>query len=147
MADTRVQHTVEEWFCEKWMPQEFGHTFKRLKVTLTTGGEYNFDAVSENNEIVATISTSGSRTSGGKHAAGKLFKIRSDILFLMLVKASRRIVVLTEEDMYELCMKELLDGRVPHEIEFLHAKLPEELAKNLDAARKKASAEVSPRSV
>ena len=94
---------------------------------------------------LGTISTSGSRTSGGKHASGKLIKIRSDILFLMLVKASRRIVVLTEEDMYELCMKESLDGRVPHEIEFLHAKLPEELAKNLDAARKKASAEVSPR--
>jgi len=65
------------------------------------GGVFDFDAVSGDKNVVATISTSGAKTSGGKHAVGKILKIRSDMLFLTMVEAKHRVVVLTENDMYE----------------------------------------------
>ena len=142
MADTRVQLEVEDWVRRNWMPKEFGCSFQRDRVQLRSGGVFDFDAVSTDETIVATISTSGAKTSGGKHAVGKILKLRSDMLFLTMVEARRRIVVLTEGDMYEQCIKEKEGGRVPPEIEFVHAVLPVELDLRLIEARRKASVEV-----
>ncbi len=102
---------------------------------------FDFDAVSEDHSIVATISTSGAKTSGGKHAVGKILKLRSDMLFLSMVEAKRRVIVLTERDMYDQCQKEAAGGRVPPEIEFACAVVPEDLRARLVAARLTASRE------
>jgi hypothetical protein len=104
---------------------------------------FDFDAVSDDHSIVATISTSGSKTSAGKHAVGKILKLRSDMLFLTMVDAKRRGIVLTERDMCDQCTKEAIGGRVPPEIEFVCAEIPEELRLRLVAARLKASGESS----
>jgi hypothetical protein len=108
---------------------------------LRSGGVFDFDAVSDDHSIVATISTSASKTAGGKHAVGKILKLRSDMLFLTLVEAKRRVIVLTEQDMHIQCGKETTGGRVPPEIEFACAPIPEELRSRLVAARLVASRE------
>lgn len=141
MADTRVQIEVEDWVRRHWMVSQFGMKFSRERLPLRSGGVFDFDAVSEDHSVVATISTSGSKTSGGKHAVGKILKLRADMLFLTMVEANRRFVVLTERDMYEQCKKEVAGGRVPPEIEFACAIIPEELRTRLVAARLKASGE------
>ncbi len=128
-----------------WMPKHFGMNFHRDRVPLRSGGVFDFDAVSEDGSIVATISTSGSKTATGKNAVGKLHKLRSDMLFLILVEAKRRVVVLTEKDMLEQCEKERKGGRVPKEIEFVCAQIPDDLRGRLDTAKSRASAEVSRR--
>ena len=110
---------------------------------LSSGGVFDFDAVSADKTIVASISTSGARTASGKHAVGKLMKLRSDMLFLLLSEAPRKVIVLCETDMHALCKRELDGGRAPKEIEFIHAPLPDELAIRLVAARKIGSDEVS----
>jgi hypothetical protein len=120
-----------------WMDSEFNMKFFRERLPLRSGG----DAVSEDRSIVATISTSGARTSGGKNAMGKMLKLRSDMLFLTMVEAKRRLIILTERDMYEQCRKEAEGGRVPPEIEFLCAALPEDLRARLTVARHIASGE------
>lgn len=97
--------------------------------------------MSADKSVVATISTSGAKTSGGKYAVGKILKIRSDILFLTMVDAKRKVVVLTERDMYEQCLKETQGGRVPQEIEFAYAPLCDELNVRLIAARRSCSTE------
>jgi len=145
MADTRVQTEVETWIRSNWMPHKFGRTFGRKSLVLSPGGEYSFDAVSEDKSIVAAISTSGARTSSGKNGVGKMLKIRSDMYFLLLADAENRMVVLTEADMFELCQKEKQNGRVPNTIEFVLAEIPNELVERLKHARQKASSEVSPR--
>ena len=99
--------------------------------------------MSEDESIVATISTSGSKTAGGKHAVGKILKLRSDMLFLTMVKAQRRVIVLTEQDMCDQCEKEARGGRVPNEIEFVCIPLPNDLRAKLIEARLKASREFS----
>ena len=66
------------------------------------------------------------------------------MLFLLMTQAKKRLIILTEKDMYELCRKEKVNGRVPDEIDFLLALLPVALAVTLKEARQKASDEVSP---
>src|SRR5271163_643988 len=100
MADTRIQLEVEDWVRRNWLASHLGQRFARERLPLRSGGVFDFDAVSEDHSIVATISTSGSKTAGGKHAVGKILKLRSDMLFLTMVEAKRRVVVLTENDMH-----------------------------------------------
>ena len=61
------------------MASHLGMRFSRERLLLRSGGVFDFDAVSEDHSVVATISTSGYRTSRGKHAVGKILKLRSDI--------------------------------------------------------------------
>jgi hypothetical protein len=145
MADTRCQLECEDWVRQDWMPQRFGQKFHRDRLRLTSGGFFDFDAMSADGTTIATISTSGAKTSGGKHAVGKLMKLRSDMLFLLLASPKRALMILTERDMYELCEKEKEGGRVPRNIEFHHAPLPEDLAAKLKIAKQVSSDEVSPR--
>jgi hypothetical protein len=126
------------------MATQFGTRFSRERLPLRSGGVFDFDAVSEDHSIVATISTSGSKTSGGKNAVGKMLKLRSDMLFLTMVDAKRRIMVLTERDMCDQCEKEAAGGRVPPEIELVCAVLPEAINARLVAARLRASGESRP---
>jgi len=125
------------------MPTQYGSKFSRERLPLRSGGVFDFDAVSEDHSIVATISTSGARTSGGNHGSGKILKLRSDMLFLTMVDAKRRVMILTERDMCDRCEKEAAGGRVPKEIEFVCVPIPDELRTRLVAARLKASGEFS----
>ena len=61
MADTRVQLEVEGWVRQQWMPQHLGMNFYRERLKIRSGGVFDFDAVSADANIVATISTSGAR--------------------------------------------------------------------------------------
>jgi hypothetical protein len=144
MAATNVQLEVEDWVRRNWMPENFGQQFHRDRVKLSCGGVFDFDAVSADGRITASISTSGGKTARGKFGVGKLLKIRSDMYFLLLADADRRVVVLTEPDMLAVCEAEKRNGRVPASIEFVLAHIPNELRNRLNAARQKASEEVSP---
>jgi hypothetical protein len=144
MADTRVQLEVETWIRQEWMSENFGQKFSKESTKLTSGGAFEFDAVSEDRKIVAVISTGGAKTATGKSAAGKIRKIRSDMFFLLLADTERRIVVLTEQDMFSRWEEEKDNGRVPPEIEFCLVEIPPELRERLQRARMQASNEVSP---
>ena len=144
MSDTRVQLAVEAWICANWMPEKFGQKFHKRRIGLTSGGLFEFDAVSEDGKIVAVISTSGAKTASGGSATGKIHKIRSDMFFLLLAEAEQRVVVLTEQDMFQRWQQEKTGGRVPPEIELYLAKIPDEQRERLRSARKKAAREVSP---
>lgn len=86
MADTRVQLEVEDWVRDCWMLKEFGQKYHRTRLPLSSGGVFDFDAVSDDRKTAACISTSSGMTARGKHAVGKLMKLRSDMLFLHLAK-------------------------------------------------------------
>ena len=124
MADSRIQLEVEDWVRRNWMPTQYGTKFSRERLRLRSGGLFDFDAVSEDHSIVATISTSGAKTLPGKNASGKVQKLRADMLFLTQVEAKRRIIVLTEQDMCTLCEKEFAAGRIPRETESFAQQFP-----------------------
>jgi len=139
MTDARVQLEVEDWVRRNWMPKEYGMSFQRNRLRLRSGGVFDFDAVSADRTIAATISTSSAKTSGSKHAVGKIQKLRSDMLFLTMVEAQRRIIVLTERVMYEQYLREKQGGRVPPEIEFANAELPGRTGSTSSSRREKDS--------
>ena len=64
------------------------------------------------------------------------------MLFLLLANCQRRLVVLTEADMHAWWQGEIGRGRVPQEIEFVHASIPAEMAAELQKSRLRASEEV-----
>lgn len=144
MANTEAQRKVEAWIREEWLELRFGCEFKKKKVRLEPGGEFEFDAVSDDGRIVANISTSGSKTARGKPGIGKVNKVRSDIYFLLLSTADRTLMLLTEPDMYELWLREKDKGRVPVRVEFRHVRIPGDLNQRLKDARGEASREVQP---
>lgn len=145
MADTRVQLEVEDWVRREFLLKHFGIRFRRERVKLSSGGFFDFDAVSEDDKIAITISTSSAMTAGGNFGSGKLMKIRSDIYFLLLANCERRVVALTQKDMLDAWMKEKAGGRVAKGIEFVLAELPADLAERLSQAKSMASGEVSPK--
>src|SRR5207237_9774580 len=97
------------------MPSQFGTNFSRERLRLRSGGVFDFDAVSEDRSIVATISTSGSKTEGGNHAVGELLKLRSDMLSLVMVDAKRKLIMLTERPTLDRSEKERAGGRITPE--------------------------------
>jgi hypothetical protein len=145
MADSRVQIDAEDWVRRTWMPANLGGTYSRERLRLTPGGSFDFDAVAPDGQTAAVISTNGGITASGKAAKPKLNKIRSDCLFLLMTHAKRRLVLLTDKDMYDLCIGEKNSGRMPTEIEFFHCPVPDELEQRLAESRKKAAEEVTPK--
>jgi hypothetical protein len=145
MADTRTQVEVEDWIRRQWLPTQFNQQFFRERMPLSSGGVFDYDAVSADKRIIVSISTSGSITSGGKKGIGKLQKIRADMFFLLLTpNVDKKIIVFTEKDMYEQCKSETASGRAPKEIEFMCADIPDVLRAKLVESRNKASREVKP---
>lgn len=147
MADTRVQREVEGWLRREWLRREFNQPFDSRELRLTPGGVCEFDAVSADERIVVMISTGAATTASGNGAAGKLNKLRSDILFLtMLPGELRRIVLLTARSMFDALNGERARGRLPIGIETLHAQgLPQDLELRLQQSQRVASREVSGR--
>ena len=140
MANTRIQKQVEEWVCQEWMPKHYHQDFSEKPVMLCSGGVFPFDAVSTDGRIVANISTSSPKPRIG----GKANKIRSDLFFLLLARAERTLMLLTEKDMYDWWVAEAKKGRVPASVEFVHVEIPPWLNEKLRVSRGKAAREVTP---
>jgi hypothetical protein len=144
MADSRVHLEVEDWIRQTWMPEQFGQPFFRERLQLESGGQFDFDAVSADRRVAASISASGGFTASGKAAVPKLNKLRSDVLFLLQAPLDRRLIVLADSDLFNLCAREIESGRMPRQVEFFHAPLPPVLESRLRASRARAAAEVTP---
>ena len=146
MADTaKVAHEVEQWIMENWMVKEFGHEFRRAKVMLTSGGEHTFSAVNNGTSIVACIITSEAKTPSSSRGTGKMNKVRSDLYYLLLTNAKRKVVIFTEPDMFDAWNKEAEVKRVPSCIEFKLAIITDKVLLNkLQETRQRASKEVTP---
>ena len=147
MADTSAQHIAEQWVVSEFLPSYFsGVKFVGRKLSLKWGGQFAFDAVSEDGMIVGLVSTSAARTAGGRAAIAKLQKLKADALYLLhVVGAEHFAMIFTEESMGKHFEKEKKSGRFPPEIEFVHAPLPEYIHAQVLAARHLASTETSPR--
>jgi hypothetical protein len=144
MANTGVQRDVERWVCHTWLKRKYHREFSPQRVRLTPGGVFQFDAVSEDQRVAACISTSSAKTASGKHAAGKIHKIRSDMLFLLLARARHRVAVFTERDMLYFWRDERAHGRLPKNIELVSVTLPRPLNQRLRRARRRSSQEARP---
>jgi len=147
MADTKAQTEAEFWIRRNALPEKFGQQFTKRSLLLKTGGEFSFDAVSEDGKMVAVISTSAGKTSSGKVATGNVLKIRSDMLWFYMLERQpeRSLLVFTEQSVIDLISEQKKKGRFPAEFELVKVTLPPDLAAKVAASQKVASEEVSPR--
>jgi len=146
MANTEIQHKVEDWVRVNFLEREYNCSFTEKKVPLIWGGVFKFDAVSEDGKIVANISTSAANMAGGKPGIGKKKKLLADTLFLLNVKdAEKLMLIFTEENMRDQFEGERKRGRFPHNIDLIVVDLPAQLRASLKKSRQKASREVTPK--
>lgn len=72
MANTLYLKRVVEDVVRQHLAQQFGVPFESRELTLVTGGTHEFDAVSEDGRVVASIKSTSGKTSGGKLPSGEI---------------------------------------------------------------------------
>jgi len=144
MADTTLLKSKVEDFIREKLRSEYGQPFEKQFVDLTTGGPHEFDAVSKDGRIVASIKSASGKTAGGKNPSGKIKDSIAELYFLRLVKADRRILILTNHDFYQIFLKNL-QGKIPFDLEVVNIPLPQDIEAEVRHVQARASKEVSPR--
>ena len=147
MADSTTRNVVERLIVKNSLPALLGCAFTKRGIGLSWGEFIEFDAVSEDGTVIVCVSTSCSRTAGGRTAIGKIHKIKADALYLLSAKdTKRRVLVFTDRGMFDHFSRERQRGRFPNvtEIELLHIELPADLAAKVKDAAAIAASEVTP---
>ena len=134
MTNTNMQLEAEKWIREVFLPKKYGQSFRQKNLTIQSRGQFKFDAVSDDNEIVAVISTSAGFTPGGKVATDELMKVRSAALWVLMLESTpqKRLLVLTDQSMIGVVKDERKRDRFPKEFEIVRVKLPPELAAKVE---------------
>lgn len=136
-----------ELFVRKELEKTYaGHTFAEKELSLRkkrdgTYATHKFDAVSEDNTIVASIKSHSWLTSGGKLPSGKIGQIYQSLYFLSLVDAKTKLLILTDREAYEGFLI-ASDGKVAEGIEIKLCLLSPELQSLADKVHREASQEM-----
>jgi hypothetical protein len=129
MADLKAQIEAEQWIREEYLPKKYGQPFREKSLELQSRALARFDAVSEDGEIVAAISTCSGFSSNGRKNEDELNQTRSAALrFLMLDYIPKeRLMIFTEQSMIDLVKDEKKRDRFPKALKIMKVKLPAEL--------------------
>jgi hypothetical protein len=147
MAKTTELREVE-LFIRKELAKDYpGHTFteKALPLRRKRDGTYavhNFDAVCEDNTIVASIKSHSWLTSGGNLPSGKIGQIYQSLYFLSLVDAKTKLLILTNREAYEGFLR-VSDGKVAEGIDIKFYRPSPKLQLRVKKVQQKASQEMS----
>jgi hypothetical protein len=119
---------VENWIRDEFLQKKDGQVFTKRKLGVQSGGEIEYDAVSEDGKIVCIISTSPRMTADGKPDPDALSKIREKTLWLISLNEKPKTIVFafTDKSMGELLKQEKQNGRFPKQINALLVKLSAE---------------------
>jgi len=148
VAKTVELKTKVEPFIRKELEKSYpGRTFtpKTLALRKKRDGTYavhEFDAVSEDNSVVASIKSHSWLTSGGKSPAGKIGQIYEALYFLTLVDAKTKLLILTDREAYEGFLR-VSDGKIAEGMEIKFCPLSPELQLLVSKVHQKASQEMS----
>ena len=116
--------------------------FRKQKLQLLSGGEFEFDAVDGGGKVAVCISTSKGLTHRGSVQSGTLSKIYKDMYFLLMAKNIRhRVVVFSEKSAHTVFCGEKNTGRISSDIAILHVPLSDKMQKQIDGARRESSTE------
>ena len=147
MAKTTEIKTKVEPFVRKALEKSYpGHTFteKALPLYKKSDGTYalhKFDAVSEDDSIVANIKSHSWKTSGGKQPSGKIGQLFQSLYFLSLVDAKTKLLILTDKEAYEGFLA-ISEGKVAEDVEIKFYPLSPELQLLVKKVQQKASEEM-----
>ena len=117
---------IENWIRNEFLLKKYNQAFAKRKLAVQSGGEMEYDAVSEDGKIVCILSTSRGMTAEGKPDADVLSNIREKILWTVSLNEKPEIIafVYTEKSMGELLKQEKERGRLPKQMKMVQAKMP-----------------------
>jgi hypothetical protein len=127
MADSTIAtKDVENWIRNEFLPKKYHQAFAKRKLGVQSGAQMEFDAVSEDGNIVCIISTSPAKKADGLVDTDVLAKIREKILWTISLNEKPETIVLvyTDKSMGELLKKEKEHGRFPKHIKTFFVELP-----------------------
>lgn len=143
MADTRYYKTHVEPYVRAQLQAIHGVAFNSRVLRLSTGGTHEFDAVSEDGSIVASIKSLSAKTRRGKRPAAKYSTCLAELYFLSLVDAPKRVLVLTTPEWHSM-FERYIEGRLAPGLTVELLKLSPEVQHEVDRHRDVASDEVTP---
>jgi len=126
------------WLTNKYPKKRFSKQTLKLR----TGGNHEFDAVSQDNSIIAGIKTNSAKTSGGNPPSGKYAVLFQELYFLSLVQAPEKLLVLTNEDMYK-AFQNNSSGKIAKGIKIVFCPLPQNIKEKVAMVQAGASEEQS----
>jgi len=104
VADTTKIKTVIEPYVRGWLATQFpGHMFEERPIQLTSGGSYVFDAVSEDDLIIAAILSNRAVTRTGRENTGGVRKALTELSYLKVSPANaEKVMVFTDGSFCQL---------------------------------------------
>jgi hypothetical protein len=143
MANSRYLTTAVEDEVRHSLSEQYQTSFHRRTMRLQTGGEHEFGAVSDNGRVVASIKTASPTGPGERDPAGKVVNCFAELYFLSLVRARRRLLVLTSAEFCQL-FRTLAWGKVAAGIEIVHIPLTAGVQARVSAVQLAAGNEAQP---
>ncbi len=144
MSDTQGLKTRVEDEVRAGLMKKFGQAFSKgsLPVGKKDGGGQavrEFDAISADGQIVASIKTSSWTTAGGNVPAAKINSFYAELYFFGLIgRRKRKLLVFTEKQTLAGFMK-VCDGKKPADVELVHRPLSPGTQRLVRSIRRKAS--------
>lgn len=136
-----LRYAVEPWVRDR-LAERYGRGFVPRVLPLAPGGTHEFDAVSNDRRIVASIKANSGLTSGGNHPTGKVATCLNEVYFLTLVDAEERLLVLTNPDFHAIFIRATA-GQIARGIKVELLELPAEMQRTVDGVTELASKEMS----
>ena len=149
MANTSdYKRMIETWFRDQYVSERHpGCEVRSGKVALTWGGKFEYDAVVyKDGALVAVycLSCSEYKTAGGKGGAGKLNKIKGDILMMLGTDCPMKVLAFTGKTMMEKVQSEQRNGRLPQAVACELVDLPGALSTLVQRVSAESVSEVTP---
>lgn len=142
MANTSyLRYSVEPWIRDR-LAERFGQGFSPRLLPLAPGGAHEFDAVSSDGRIVASIKANSGLTSGGNHPTGKVATCLNEVYFLTLVDAEERLLVLTNPDFHTIFARATA-GQIAPGVRVELLALPPDMQRTVDGVTALASKEMT----
>jgi len=141
MADTTYMKNEVELWVRDWLAQQFpGYSFSKQSLGLITGGKHEFDAVSQDRSIIAGIKAHSWKTKSGNLPSGKYAQLYQELYFLSLAEASKKFLILTNEDMHKDFVKRS-QGKLAKGIDVIFCRLPLQMRVKVEGVQAAASRE------
>lgn len=148
MADTSyIKKEVEPWV-RNWLSNQFpGHIFESrvlplTRITWDSPGNHEFDAVSEDGRIVASIKGHSWKTRTGNLPMAKYASLYQELYFLSLAEADKRFLILTNKELFD-DFRNRSRGKIADGIELIFCLLPEYLRLRMKKIIDQASREMA----
>jgi hypothetical protein len=143
VANTTYLRREVEAYVRARLGDEFQQPFTADFLPLRPGGRHEFDAVSSDRSVVASVKSASGLTSGGRVPSAKIKDCVAELYYLSLIEAPVRRLILTTPAFFEIFVKRT-QGAVAEGIDVVCMPLPAEIQEQVDLVVREASREVTP---